>query len=478
MISNKFSAKSMPQKHSVYIESLGCSKNLVDSENMLGLIDDHYLLSETPEEADILIVNTCSFIYDAQDESFDVIEGFGRLKDIGIAKHLIVTGCLAKSSADILLLDRKIDAILESLSFYRINEVIKFLLSKSTNTTTALPVLPSGSDIVKGKLIIKDPKGIAIPDSLPRVMTTNFYTAFIKISEGCDNRCSYCLIPSIKGRYSSRKIEDIVEEARDLAGMGVRELIVIAQDSSRYGMDIYPEPRLAQLLDALAAIDDLLWIRVHYMYPDILTDDVIETVFRHKNIVNYFDIPIQHGSDKILRLMNRKTSRADIVRIIESIRSHETPENPAVIRSTAIVGFPGENEDDFDQLCQLLQEIAIDRLGIFAYSDMERVPSFRFKGKLPSEIIEQRMDSAMMLQMGISAERLGRFVGSVCRCVVEEFSPDQNLYIGRTEFDSPEVDGEIYINSNKQLDIGDFVNVLVTESLEYDLIGDFYEYCE
>lgn len=447
----------------VYIESLGCSKNLVDTENMLGLItDDDYELAENAEEADILIVNTCAFIDDAMTESFEVIDEFSRVFS---CKKLIVTGCLAESLKKEISNKFKVDALVGTTGFTQICSVISEVVSPPENKE----VLQHFPDI-----------NCIIPEGLPRVLTTHPHMAYLKIAEGCDNRCSYCRIPAIRGSYRSRTVEDIVEEARDLVELGVREFILIAQDVSRYGIDTYGKYELIQLLRELNDIPNLRWIRLHYMYPDVVDAELVEEIFKLEHVVNYFDIPIQHASDRVLKRMNRKTCEADIEHLFSLIRTAEKNSNsPAIIRSTAIIGFPGETEADFDCLMSFIHKNPIDRLAFFKYSDLETVPSYKMKNKVDKACLDERFDLIVREQMLITKSLLDKFVGRIISVVIEEHYENENIYIGRSEYDSFEVDGEvILVNCDKNLDFGDFVDVKIVDSLEYDLVGEFYEYCK
>ena len=335
----------------IFIETLGCSKNLTDSEIMLGILDDNYTLADEAAEANVIIINTCSFIHDAKEESIQAILEFAKFKEQGECEKLIITGCLSQRYPEALIDEiPEIDAIIGTSNFYEIAEVIEQLYAGTEQKTFMKHI------------------DLEIPESLPRILTTPKHFAYLKIAEGCDNKCTYCIIPKLRGKYRSRKIEDIVEEAKDLADMGVKELMIIAQDTSRYGIDIYDEPKLDLLLGELSKIEAIKWIRVHYSYPDILDDRLLSGFFDNDKVINYFDIPIQHASDKILKLMNRRTSLSDIEGIIEKIRKHDPN---AVIRTTVIVGFPGETKEDFNILLEFVKKARFDRLGAFEYSDEE-----------------------------------------------------------------------------------------------------------
>lgn len=446
---------------SIYIETLGCSKNINDTEIMLGLLDDAgYSLSETPEKADILVVNTCSFIYDAQEESMAVISYFSELKKEVPSRKLLVTGCLSQAyPEDLLDLFPAIDATVGTSSFFRISDILAYLQEEQPK---------------EGIQIIEDIDQY-IPENLPRILTTPAHYAYLKIAEGCDNRCTYCLIPALRGKYRSRPMKDILSEAEDLVAMGVRELIVIAQDTSRYGIDLYGKPVLGDLLQALSELPSLRWIRVHYLYPDLLEDSLIEWICRNEKIVNYFDIPFQHTSDAILRRMNRKTNKQSLAHLVQQIRS-QCPES--VIRSTVIVGFPGEQADDFNELVTSVTQWTIDRLGAFPYSNLHEVPASRLPHHVPEQIKMSRLDQLMTTQQNISEERMTRWIGKMVDAVIEECLAEPLTYVGRTRYDSPDVDGVVYITSKVPLTVGDFVYITITDSMEYDLIGEYHEHCK
>lgn len=439
----------------VYIETLGCSKNLVDSEQMLGLLDDTFELSETIEDATIVIVNTCSFIHDAREESIKAILDIASLKTLGKLEYLIVTGCLSQRYPEALIDEiPEVDAVVGTGNFFKISEVIDQLIKGTSQK------------------IFLESVDLMIPEDLPRVLTTPGHYAYLKIAEGCDNFCTYCIIPKLRGKFRSRTIEDVVEEARDLASMGIKELILIAQDTSRYGIDLYDRPSLDKLLDALNSIEGIQWIRVHYAYPDILDDALLDGFFRNDKVISYFDIPIQHASNRILKLMNRATSKEDIETLIEKIRKRDPK---AVIRTTVIVGFPGETESDFEELVSFAKKMKFDRLGAFTYSNEEDTAAYNLPNHVPQEIMDERRDILMSMQMVISEEVLYKRLGDVVEAVVEEVAEPSKIYVARSQFDSPDVDGVVYIHTDRDLEIGDFVSVKITDAMEYDLIGGLVE---
>lgn len=434
----------------VFIETLGCSKNLTDSEIMLGILDDQFELCDDVADAEVLIVNTCSFIHDAKEESIDAILQLAKLKE-GACEKLIVTGCLSQRYPDALIEEiPEIDAIIGTSNFYEINDVIDNLYMGN-----------------KEKKYIKS-IDLLIPESLPRILTTPKHYAYLKIAEGCDNKCTYCIIPKLRGRYRSRKIEDIVEEANDLALLGVKELMIIAQDTTRYGIDLYDRPNLDVLLGELSKIESLKWIRVHYSYPDILDDTLLEGFFSNEKVINYFDIPVQHASDRILKLMNRRTSKNDIESIVQKIRAKDPN---AVIRTTVIVGFPGETEDDFEILMDFTKNVRFDRLGAFAYSIEEDTPAALLKDQIDEDVKQDRRNRLMEAQMFISEELSYSKIGRTYEVVIEEVAEEGKILVGRTAFDAPDIDGVVYVHTTLPLELGTFVLVKITDALEYDLIG-------
>ncbi len=435
----------------IALESLGCSKNLMDAEIMTGILKEKgYEFVEEFDEADIIIVNTCGFIRDAKQESIDTIVELSQLKEVGKLKYLIVTGCLAQRYADELLEEiPEIDAIVGTGNFMNISEIIDRLESEKNVTEI-------------GNI------EFAFDETLPRYVSTPEHMAYLKIGEGCSNHCTYCIIPKLRGKYRSRKIEDIVEEAKTLAAEGVKELVVIAQDTTRYGEDLYGEAKLAELLEELAGIEGIKWIRIMYSYPESITEKLIDVIAAHDNICSYFDMPIQHASNRILKRMNRRTSKEDIRSKVEMIRS-KIPD--AVIRTTVIVGFPGETEEDLEELIDFMKEIKFDRLGAFAYSREEDTPADRMDGHMDEEIKEERRDRVMMVQQAISEEINQKREDKVFEVLIEEEVED-GVYVGRTQGDAEEIDSVVYVNSDEELEIGSFVNVYITEAMEYDLIGD------
>ena len=422
----------------IALESLGCSKNLVDAEIMMGILNKKgYKLVGDFEEADIILVNTCGFIESAKQESIQTILELAQLKETANLKLLIVTGCLAQRYAEELKTEiPEIDAIVGTGSYQQIDEIIANL--EKENHIVSL------NDI-----------DFAYNEDLPRYVSTPDYMAYLKIGEGCDNKCTYCIIPKLRGKYRSRKMEDIIAEAKKLAERGVKELVVIAQDTTKYGLDLYGEEKLANLLEELAQIEGFKWIRVMYSYPESITEELVKVIKKYDNICNYFDMPIQHASNRVLKLMNRKTTKEDILSKINMIRSH-IPD--ATLRTSIIVGFPGETEEDFNELAEFIKEAQFDKLGVFTYSREEDTPADKLPNHLEEEVKVERQEALMMIQQGISEEKNNNKIGNKYEVLVEEQIED-NVYVGRTIYDAEEIDAIVYVKSIRNLQVGEFVNV-------------------
>ena len=436
----------------IALESLGCSKNLVDAEIMMGILNKKgYKLVGNMEEADIALVNTCGFIESEKQESIETIIEIAQLKETANLKLLIVTGCLAQRYSEELKAEiPEIDAIVGTGSYQNIDEIVAGLEKEN-------------------KIVSLNDIEFAFNEELPRYVSTPSYMAYLKISEGCDKHCTYCIIPKLRGKQKSRKMEDIVAEAKDLASRGVKELVIIAQDSTTYGTDIYDgEAKLPQLLEELANIEGIKWIRIMYSYPESITEELVQVIKKHDNICNYFDMPIQHASNKILKLMNRHTTKEDILSKIEMIRNN-IPD--ATLRTTIITGFPGETEEDFEELLKFAQIVKFDRLGAFAYSREEGTAADKLPDHIEQEVKEQRRDRLMMLQQGISQEVMATKIGKTFEVLIEE-QIEKNVYMGRTEGDAEEIDSIVYVKSKRNLKPGEFVMVEINNALEYDLMGD------
>ncbi len=434
----------------IYLQSLGCSKNLVDSENMLGILKNKgYKIVDFADEADYIIINTCSFINDAKEESINTIIEAVSLKGNRDLK-VIVTGCLAQRySNDLLKEIPEIDILIGTYEYEKIDQLIEEY------------------EMNNDKVINVDVEEEIIED-LPRNLLTPKYYAFLKISEGCSNHCTYCVIPKIRGKYRSRKKEDILKEAQILAKEGVKELILIAQDTSKYGTDLYGKRQLHLLVQELSKIDGIEWIRIHYLYPEDLYDELINEFKYNNKLLKYFDIPMQHISNNILKLMNRKTSNEQITGLINKIRT-EIPE--AVIRTSLITGFPGETEEDHEMLKAFLSEYKLDRVGVFKYSREENTPAYKMKNQIKEEVKAIRQEELMKIQQEISYNKNCSKIGKTYDVIIDEDSGD-NEYLGRTYMDSPEIDGAVFVNSSKKLNVGEIYKVSIVDALEYDLIGD------
>lgn len=437
----------------IFFSTLGCAKNLVDSEMMAGSLEEAgYKITEDVALADIAIINTCGFIESAKEESINEILYIASKKNGGKLSKLVVTGCLAQRYSEELIKEiPEIDLLLGTTSFDNIvNEIEK-----------------SNS---KDKIVIESINKQIL--DLPRHIFTQKYSSYLKIAEGCDNLCTYCIIPKLRGKYRSREMENIVNEAKDLAKRGTKELILIAQDTSKYGIDLYKEKKLPELLQELDKIDGLEWIRILYLYPEDIDVRLLDTIKKSKKIVPYFDMPIQHSSDRILKYMNRHTNKAELKEKINLIRTY-LPN--ATIRTTLIVGFPNETEEDFEELLDFVKEIKFDRLGVFEYSQEEGTPAAKMKNQIEEETKQIRRNKIMETQQVISLNNNKSFVGKTIKVIIER-EEDVNIYSGRSYRDMIEIDGIVYVNSTKKLKRGDFVEVLINDAMEYDLLGDYYEF--
>ena len=432
--------------------SLGCDKNLVDTEKMLGLLGhEGYSFVDDETIADIIVVNTCCFIGDAKEESINTILSMSRMKEEGQCKALIVTGCLAQRYKEEITTEiPEVDAVLGTTSYEEIANAVK----------TAL-----GGE----KMHVFESIDAPVSPATDRLVTTGGHYAFLKIAEGCDKRCTYCIIPYLRGKFRSVPMEQLIHEAEELAEKGVKELILVAQETTLYGKDLYGEKKLPELLKRLAAIDGIQWIRLQYCYPEEITDELIETIKNEEKICNYLDIPIQHASDAILKRMGRRTNNAQLRELIAKLR-REIPD--IALRTTLISGFPGETEEDHEILMEFVDEMEFERLGVFAYSAEEDTPAYNFPNHVPDEVKEDRRAEIMELQQDIAFEKSENMKGRVLEVMIEGKVADENAYVGRTYMDSPNVDGLIFVNTGYSLMSGDFARVRVTGALEYDLIGE------
>ena len=435
--------------------SLGCDKNLVDTEMMLGLLNrDGYTFTDDEQEADIIVVNTCCFIGDAKEESVNTILEMAEYKKTGNCKALIVTGCMAQRyKQEILDEIPEVDGILGTSTYDEISAVLKRVLEGETvSLFHSLERLPQVET--------------------ERMVTTGGHYAFLKIAEGCDKHCTYCIIPSLRGNYRSVPMERLVKEAEGLAARGVRELILVAQETTLYGTDLYGKKMLPELLHRLAEIPGIYWIRIQYCYPEEVTDELIAAIRDEEKVCNYLDIPIQHASDPILKRMGRRTNQEQIRGLIEKLRQ-EIPD--IAIRTTMIAGFPGETEEDHEEVMAFVDEMAFERLGVFAYSVEEDTPAASFPDQVPQELKEERRDEIMELQQEIAFEKSEAMVGRILDVMIEGKVADEPAYVGRTYMDAPNVDGYIFVNTGELFMSGDFVRVKVTGASGYDLIGEVYD---
>ncbi|MBO6127838.1 MAG: 30S ribosomal protein S12 methylthiotransferase RimO [Pseudobutyrivibrio sp.] len=437
----------------VLFVSLGCDKNLVDSEHMLGdLIDNGFSICDDEEDADIIVVNTCSFIADAMEESIQTIIDLGAYKENGHLKGLIVTGCLAQRFTNEILEDLpEVDAIIGTNSYDELVAAINKVLEDNTT-----------KPVIKKDLV-------GLPRDGHRVLTTGGHYAYLKIAEGCNKRCTYCAIPYIRGNYRSVPMEQILVEAKELAKGGVKELILVAQETTVYGIDIYGEKSLTNLLKELCKIEEIEWIRILYAYPEEITDELIDCMASEPKICHYIDMPIQHCNDDILRLMGRKTNKSDIMNIAKRLRA-AMPD--ISLRTTLICGFPGETEQMHEELLQFIKDMSFDRLGAFTYSREDGTVAAAMDNQVDEELKVKWLDEVMLCQKDISLANNEKYIGRTLKVFIEGKLPEDGVFIGRTYRDTPSVDGFIFVNSDTELVSGQYVDVLVTGFDEYDLIGD------
>ncbi len=434
--------------------SLGCSKNLIDSEIMLGMIDDNgHEITTDLQNADVIIVNTCAFIGDAKEEAIDAILNAAIYKRTGKLKALIVAGCLAQRYKEEIINEiPEVDAVIGTGSISEIQNVIDEHVVGSKQK----------------RLYVNDPTDINYLDNV-RMLSQSGASQYIKIAEGCSNFCTYCIIPSLRGPFRSRTLESIVEEANKLVSAGAREIIVIAQDVSKYGMDIYSECKLVDLIKQLSDIEELKWIRLLYCYPEGITDELINELKNNPKLLKYLDIPIQHASDKILKAMGRKTDRQKLEALISKLRL-EIPD--IILRTTLITGFPGESEKDFEILKEFIKVNKFDRLGVFAYSQEEGTPAAKMKNQVKESIKEQRKEEILLIQKEAVVPLIESRLSKTYEMVVEGVADDGIFYYGRSYADSPEIDPIIYFTSKEPLSFGDFVSVKILNIAQMDLIGD------
>jgi len=441
------------EEMNIYFVSLGCDKNLVDSENMLGILHEAgHKITNDENEADIIIINSCCFINDAKQESINTILEMAEYKKSGQVKALIVAGCLAQRYKDEILKEiPEVDALLGVTGQ---SELLK-LLDELSDGKQHAHFGPLDSQ--------PQPAG-------KRLLTTGSHFAYLKIAEGCDKHCTYCIIPQVRGNYRSVPMEDLLSEAGYLAKQGVKELILVAQETTLYGVDLYGKKTLPELLERLCTIDGIDWIRIMYCYPEEITDELIELMKQEAKICHYLDIPIQHASDRILKLMGRRTSKEDLVKIISKLRNN-IPD--IILRTTLITGFPTETEEEHKQLLDFVKEMKFDRLGVFTYSREENTPAARLKPQISSRVKKQRQKELMELQQKITFEKTKGLTGKIFDVMIEgRLADEDDVYIGRTYMDTPQVDGYIFISADAMLMSGDIVKAKVTGARGYDLIGE------
>ena len=431
--------------------SLGCPKNQVDAEMMLAALqEDGFEIVDYVDGADAVIINTCAFIDDAKREAIENILDMAELKKEGVIRKIIVTGCLVQTEKDAILSEfPEVDAVIGIGANGSVVELVKKVLTEDTR-------------------LFECPDQREMSMDGQRALTTPEYWAYLKIADGCSNCCTYCAIPGIRGGFRSRSMENILEEAKQLAETGVRELILIAQDTTNYGADLYGEKKLPELLHKLCEIDGIEWIRLLYCYPDKVTDELIETMASEPKVLHYMDLPLQHADDRILKAMNRKGTVAEIRALIEKLR---TAIPDIVIRTTFMTGFPGEDEDAFDNLALFVNEMEFDRMGCFSFSPQAGTPAYDMDGQVEDDVKQRRGEILMNDQYSIVEDKNLARIGKTYTVLVEEYDAYSDCYIGRTYMDAPEIDGVLYFTSGKEYEPGDFAQVIVTDTKEYDLVG-------
>ena len=432
--------------------SLGCDKNLVDTEVMLGMLASRgYEMTNDEQEADIIVINTCCFIHDAKEESIQNILEMAEYKKNGSAKALIVTGCMAERYRQEILDEiPEVDEVLGTTAYDRILDAVDAALAGQHEVMTA------------------DLNALPLPET-KRLVTTGGHFAYLKIAEGCDKHCTYCIIPKVRGNYRSVPMERLIKEAQELADQGVKELILVAQETTVYGQDIYGEKSLHKLLKELCQIKGIRWIRLLYCYPEEIDDNLIQVMKEEPKICHYLDLPIQHASDRILKRMGRRTSKQQLIDTITKLRK-EIPD--IALRTTLITGFPGETQEQHEEVMEFVDEMEFERLGVFTYSPEEDTPAATMPDQIDEEVKEDRQADIMELQQEIVFDQAEDMIGKEVLVMIEGKVADENAYVGRTYRDAPNVDGLIFINTNEELLSGDFARVKVTGALDYDLIGE------
>ncbi|SEN35019.1 30S ribosomal protein S12 methylthiotransferase RimO [Paenibacillus sp. OV219] len=435
----------------VKVVTLGCEKNLVDSEIMSGLIDARgYQLVDQADDATVIIVNTCGFIDAAKEESVNTILDMAEFKQTGRLKALIVSGCLTQRYKKQLMEEMpEIDGIVGTGDFHHITDIVDEALNGKRPVKVGNPAFD-------------------YDQKLPRLVTTPRYTAYVKIAEGCDNACTFCSIPIMRGKFRSRSMDSIVAEVQQLADQGVKEVSLIAQDSTNYGTDLYDKFMLPELLNRVSEVEGIAWVRLHYAYPGFFSDELIETIASNAKVCNYIDMPLQHSEDSILKRMRRPGRQRDTRELVQRIRSR-IPD--VALRTSIIVGFPGETEEDFERLCDFVREMKFDRLGVFTYSPEEDTPAVRLPNEVPDDVKEWRSNTLMEIQREVSKELNGKHIGKEIDVLVERYDGRSDVYVGRSPYDAPEIDGEVFI-SNCKAAIGEIQRVRITHAYEFDMSGE------
>ncbi|MDI6813062.1 MAG: 30S ribosomal protein S12 methylthiotransferase RimO [Desulfitobacteriaceae bacterium] len=434
------------------IVTLGCPKNQVDSEIMAGILAKGYELTDKPEEAEIIVVNTCTFIDPAKEESIETLLQMARQKEEGVCQTLIAAGCMAERYGQELMREvPELDGVIGTGGVAHIAEVVAKAQEEKVNTVGQVSL------------------DFLYDENMPRIRSTPEYSAYVKVAEGCDNHCSYCVIPQVRGHFRSRPEESILEEVRQMAREGVKEILLIAQDTTRYGLDRYGELRLSRLIRELTQVEGIEWIRLMYCYPELMGDALIQTMVEEPKVCRYVDLPLQHASPRILKDMNRRGTAEAAQHLIRKLRVAM----PDIrIRTSMIVGFPGETEAEFQELLDFIETVELDRLGVFVYSQEENTPAAKRRDQVPEDIREARRDRAMALQQAVSARRQKRWLGRILTVLLEEALPD-GRWLGRSEGDAPEIDGQVYVEPGEMpMHPGDFVQVLIRDADSYDLIGE------
>ena len=438
--------------------SLGCDKNLVDSEHMLGMLcENGFSVTDDEREADIIVINTCCFIHDAKEESIENILEMAKLKKEGNLKVLVVTGCLAQRYKDEIQEEiPEVDAVIGTTAYDDIVEVVNNTLKKNDD------------NVKKDKINYNSYKDISYltKNSSKRVITTGGYTSYLKIAEGCNKNCTYCIIPKLRGKFRSVPMDELLDEAKYLAEKGVKELILVAQETTLYGVDIYGEKKVPELLRKLCQIEGFEWIRILYTYPEEITDELIQVIKEEDKICKYIDMPIQHASDNILRKMGRRTNKQDLINIINKLRSEI---DDIVIRTTLITGFPGETDDDFEELLDFVYDMNFERLGVFTYSAEEGTKAASMDNQVDEEVKKMRRDAVMEMQQDITFDFMEDLIGNITKVIIEGYIADDDIYVGRTYMDAPGIDGLVFVESPKQIMSGDIILAEITGAEGYDL---------